>query len=87
MQYVGVDDGGGDYGDSVCDEWQCDTCDYEEEGDCFGGGWIPEEYEDFDPNDYNRPSIADNIPDAGDWIDREPPAYTPPARDMDDLPF
>lgn len=36
MDYIGIQDGGGDYGDSVCDEYQCMTCDWIEE-DCGGG--------------------------------------------------
>lgn len=35
MVYVGVDDGGGPYGDSVCEIWDCQYCDYSEEGDCI----------------------------------------------------
>jgi len=34
-EYVGVDDGGGDYGDAVCDMYRCEDCDSEFEGDCI----------------------------------------------------
>lgn len=67
MIYKWIADGGGDYGDSVCDIWECEDCDHEEEGDCIG-------------DDYEDEPIEAMPPD-------EPPAYSPPARDMDDLPF
>lgn len=34
MEYGGIEDGGGDYGDSACDTWDCLDCDYQEESDC-----------------------------------------------------
>lgn len=41
VDYIGVADGGGPYGTSVCDEWMCHTC-----GVVFDAGCI--EYEDDD---------------------------------------
>ena len=35
IDYVGIDDGGGDYGDSVCDTWRCCDCDYHWEENCI----------------------------------------------------
>jgi hypothetical protein len=35
MVYVGIDDGGGLYGDALCDIWECLDCDVQEEGDCL----------------------------------------------------
>lgn len=43
MEYVGVNDGGGDYGSAICDEYQCPVCDWIEETDCI-------EYDD-EPSD------------------------------------
>lgn len=37
MTFTGFDDGGGDYGDSVCEIWECVDCDWSEEHDCFSG--------------------------------------------------
>lgn len=36
--YAGVDDGGGDYGESVCDTYRCEDCDNDFDGDCFSAG-------------------------------------------------
>lgn len=49
-EYLGADDGGGDYGDSVCDMYRCGTCDTEFEGNCveFDG----EDYEEEDGPDF-----------------------------------
>jgi len=33
--YGGVDDGGGDYGASVCDQYHCDRCGNDFEANCF----------------------------------------------------
>ncbi len=33
LEYIGIDDGGGDYGDSVVDVWHCLDCDIDFE-DC-----------------------------------------------------
>lgn len=35
VDYLGIADGGGDYGDAICDEWVCDACAMEFEGDCI----------------------------------------------------
>lgn len=43
----GVDDGGGDYGDSVCDQYHCWNCDSDFE-DCWG---ISESYEPLPPSE------------------------------------
>ena len=43
MYYVGINDGGGDYGSSVCDEWQCPACDYIVETDCIEVEYEPED--------------------------------------------
>lgn len=34
IDYVGVEDGGGDYGDSLCDIWLCHGCGHEFEKNC-----------------------------------------------------
>lgn len=34
MDYLGVDDGGGVYGDSVCDTWECPECGFSDETNC-----------------------------------------------------
>jgi len=34
VQYLGIQDGLGDYGDSVCDVWQCEDCGQEYEVHC-----------------------------------------------------
>lgn len=47
MDYMGVNDGGGDYGSAVCDEWQCPECDWAAEDGCV-------EYDDsIDTDDEN----------------------------------
>lgn len=35
MHYVGINDGGGDYGNSVCDEFECPDCGHIEEKNCI----------------------------------------------------
>jgi len=35
MAYIGLDDGGGDYGDSVCEQWECEGCGYAIETNCI----------------------------------------------------
>lgn len=35
LEFTGTDDGGGDYGTSVCDYYSCPECDYIEELNCF----------------------------------------------------
>lgn len=35
MEYGGIEDGGGDYGDSACDTWECLDCDYQLEDGCI----------------------------------------------------
>lgn len=37
LVFSGYDDGGGDYGDSVCEVWDCPDCNYSEEGACIDG--------------------------------------------------
>lgn len=34
VEYLGVTDGGGDYGDSICDEFRCHECDTTWEEHC-----------------------------------------------------
>lgn len=34
MEYLGVDDGGGDYGSAVCDQWECPGCGWCDETNC-----------------------------------------------------
>lgn len=67
MEYGGIDDGGGDYGASICDTWYCDACQYGTEMDCV----------EFDDDD----EIIEAMPPDDDQ------QYSPPARDMDDIPF
>lgn len=38
VDYVGIDDGGGDYGESVCDQYECLECGARFEADCIGEG-------------------------------------------------
>lgn len=38
VRYVGADDGGGDYGDSICDYFYCDNCQQEFEVNCVDVG-------------------------------------------------
>jgi len=35
IAYIGVDDGCGPYGSSVCDIWECVECQYQWEGTCI----------------------------------------------------
>lgn len=35
ITYLGIDDGLGDYGDSLCDTWHCEHCDNEFESGCI----------------------------------------------------
>lgn len=35
VSYHGMDDGGGIYGESVCDQWRCEVCNASWEGDCI----------------------------------------------------
>lgn len=35
-EYRGIDDGGGDYGDSICDVYHCHDCDMYFDADCWG---------------------------------------------------
>lgn len=54
VDYLGVDDGGGDYGDSVCDEYHCLDCDNYFEGHCIPEDLfeaILEEPDDYDPDE------------------------------------
>lgn len=34
MEYKGVDDGGGDYGESICEQWECLNCGSWDEINC-----------------------------------------------------
>jgi hypothetical protein len=45
MYYVGVTDGGGDYGSAVCDEYECPACGWVDEAGCIEVG-DAEVYED-----------------------------------------
>lgn len=36
VYFTGVDDGGGDYGDSVCDQYECQECFNDFEAHCIG---------------------------------------------------
>jgi len=36
MIFTGMDDGGGDYGDSICEIWECPDCDFADELNCVG---------------------------------------------------
>lgn len=35
VSYQGIQDGGGDYGTSICDCWRCEMCGNEWESDCI----------------------------------------------------
>lgn len=35
LLHMGFDDGGGGYGDSVCEQWECMECGAAVEGNCF----------------------------------------------------
>lgn len=75
MDYHGIDDGGGDYSDSACDQRECLYCDYAEEGDCL----------DFDTELADEPATYYQPVELPD--DEPPQPYAPPARDFDDIPF
>lgn len=67
MEYLGVIDGGGDYGDSLCDEWKCLNCGWYEESNCFEFQEIyddRQDFEDFNPpeDDSNHPVSSGDIP-------------------------
>lgn len=36
VDYLGMDDGGGDYGEAVCESWECLDCGAHFDGDCIG---------------------------------------------------
>jgi len=38
VYFVGFDDGGGDYGDSVCEIYECDGCGFSWERHCVDDG-------------------------------------------------
>lgn len=35
MVNTGYDDGGGDYGSSICEQWECYDCEHSEEHGCI----------------------------------------------------
>lgn len=71
LDYGGIVDGIGDYGDSTCDVWICHDCDVEIELDCYD-----------DPDSlYGDDEIIEAMPPEDDQ------PYSPTARDMDDIPF
>lgn len=35
VEYIGTDDGGGDYGSAVCDLFHCNQCDQDFEANCI----------------------------------------------------
>jgi hypothetical protein len=63
MWYVGVVDGGGDYGSSVCDEYECDC------GNIIERGCIDTEDDDF--TDYEGEDYDDFEDDQGDSLAEE----------------
>lgn len=56
VEFLGADDGGGDYGDSVCDIWHCHDCGQEYEVNCVGG-----EEDGFDAEAYGNKDITDDL--------------------------
>lgn len=49
VDYLGVDDGGGDYGDSVCDQYECLECGAMFEANCMRGvGAITDDYDELE---------------------------------------
>lgn len=52
VTYTGMDDGGGDYGDQVCDQFRCNHCDQDFEGDCFGDSGDALDYDIDEPIPY-----------------------------------
>lgn len=51
IELLGMDDGGGDYGEAVCETWDCHDCGQQFEGDCIGqaiDGNFPEEPDDLE---------------------------------------
>lgn len=56
MRYLGVGDGYGDYGMSLCDVYICDTCDNEQAVNCSEMG----EYSDGD--DVQQPENTISLP-------------------------
>lgn len=67
IEYMGADDGGGDYGDAVCDQWHCNACDQDFETDCFG-----DDDEDFDAEAYGNKDISEDLGELSSSIDDIP---------------
>lgn len=55
VEYTGVDDGGGDYGTSVCDQFHCNHCEGDFEAGCIDTG-SDEDYAPMEPT-------PDDLPD------------------------
>lgn len=49
--YTGIDDGGGDYGAAVCDNYTCNECDYGWEENCVEYFFPDFEADNDDPPD------------------------------------
>jgi len=91
LEYLGVDDGGGDYGTSVCDEYGCLNCGNVLEVNCW-------ECDDDDYPDKSDPEPNPNFyvdelgglnyyfPDDGS-LDDLPPEFDPPSDNVGDIPF
>ena len=81
MDYVGIQDGGGDYGSAVCDEFECPECGWVEESGCV-------EYDDS--IDTDDPDFQQGYTDGKDFEDFYPPEddpnhLVPPT--ISDVPF
>jgi len=56
VEYTGLDDGGGDFGSSVCDQYHCLACDGE-----FEDGCIDDQEDGFDAEAYGNKDISDDL--------------------------
>jgi len=79
MEYMGINDGGGDYGSALCDEWECPECGWCEEVNC-----VDYEY-DIDSEDEN---FLQGYADGQEFENPYPPEDDQNhIADMGDLPF
>lgn len=52
MDYIGVDDSGGDYGSALCEEYCCPMCDHCEEVNCEELLDDDDDTAEFDPSEF-----------------------------------
>ena len=92
FEYLGIDDGGGDYGASICDQYGCLECGNITEVGCVD---IDEDefYPDLTDPDPNPNFYMDELgglnyyfPDDGS-LDELPPEFDPPPDQIGDIPF